>query len=202
MNDIIITKGNLFSDRGAKLNRMALEDMTRTLMGTTDENIVEATLTQLWQQKENRFSHEYTYEAKQEGNTLGLVTCYPVKLLNRLAWPTVKQLLQIRKWPLVLYAASHLQEIWNLLNLREGREDEFHIGTIATAPESRGMGVGTKLLLHAEDVARQDGFSKMSLTVKQKNVLAHKLYQRMGYETVGKIDKNPFFLYRMVKHLS
>ncbi len=202
MHDIIIAKGNLFSDRGSKLNRMALDDAIKSLIGTTDENIAEATLAQLWREKGNRFSHEYTYEAKQGDKTLGLITCYPVKLLNRLAWPTGKQLLQIRKWPLVLYMVSHLLETWNLLNLREGREDEFHIGTLATVPESRGMGVGTKLLLYAEDVARQNGFSKMSLTVKQKNVLAHKLYRRIGYETAERIDRNPFFLYRMVKHLS
>lgn len=202
MAKIEIVKGNPFSESGAKLNLMALDEMAESLIGTSDKNIAEETLSHLWKQKNNRFSHEYVYEAQQEDKTLGLVTCYSTDQLNKLAWPTVKQLIEVRKWPLVSYVLNHAGTIWNLLNLREGRAGEFHIGTIATLPESRGMGVGTKLLVHAENRAKQNGFNKMSLTVKQKNTLARKLYERMGYVVTEQVNKNPFFLYRMVKQLS
>lgn len=202
MENIEIVKGNPISESGSRLNLMAIDDMTESLIGTKDKDIVEQTLAHLWKQKNNRFSHEYVYEAKQEDKTLGIVTCYPTTLLNRLAWPTVKQLLKLRQWPLVFYVLGNVGTVWNLLNLQEGRGDEFHIGTLATLPESRGMGVGTKLLLQAEEVAKQKGFNKLSLTVKQKNEGARKLYERVGFKITEKIDKNPFFLYRMVKNLA
>ncbi len=202
MKSFEIVKGTFASESGARLNLMAIDDMAENLAGTKDKAVAEQTMTHLWRQKNNRFSHEFVYEAKQEGSTLGIVTCYPTTLLNRLAWPTVRQLLLLRQWPLVTYALGHLGIVWNLLNLREGREDEFHIGTLATLPESRGRGVGTKLLLQAEAAAKQSGFAKLSLTVKQKNEGARKLYERVGFQVTEKIDRAPFFLYRMVKNLS
>lgn len=202
MDNIEIIKGSPSSKSGARLNMLALDDMTETLVGTMDKNVAEQALAYLWKCRNNRFSYEYVYEAKQNNQTLGLVTCYPAKLMERLAWPTVKQLLEIRKWPLVSYVFKHFGAVWNLMNLREGREDEFHIGTIATLPENHGTGIGTKLLIHAENIAKQNNFEKISLTVKQKNTLAQKLYERMGYEITDKVDKKPFFLFRMVKQLS
>ncbi|MBU4438956.1 MAG: GNAT family N-acetyltransferase [Firmicutes bacterium] len=202
MKHIEIVKGSPISESGAKLNLLALDEMAESLMGTEDPAIAEQTLAHLWKQKNNRFSHEYVYEAKLEDKTLGIVTCYPTTLLNRLAWPTAKLLFKLRQWPLMFYVLKHAGRVWNLLNLQEGRQDEFHIGTIATLPESRGMGVGTKLLWQAEHAAQQSGFKKLSLTVKQKNVGAKKLYERFGFKVTEKIDKNPFFLYRMVKNLA
>lgn len=203
MNQAIsISKGNPNSMNGARLNRMALESMTTTLIGTTNETITEQVLKKLWEQRNNRFSHEYTYEAKQGEQTLGMITCYPVRLLNQLAIPTIMQIIKIRGISLIPYFATHVAEVWNLIHLNEGQEDEYHIGTIATDQNSRGLGIGTKLLLHADNMARKSGFHKISLTVKEHNVLARKLYERVGYKVVDKIDKKPFHLYRMVKNLS
>lgn len=202
MTKVEIVKGNQKSENGGRLNLMALEAMADPLVGTTDKRVAEHALAQLWQQKENRFSHEFAYEAKLEQKTLGLVTCYSVKKMDQLALTTTEKLLKIRRWPLIAYAAGHLRTIYNLLTLKEGREDEFHIGTLATLPESRGMGVGTQLIHHAEQMARQNGFKKISLTVKQHNTQARKLYERLGFVVTDQISKNPFFLYRMVKPLA
>lgn len=199
MKSVIIEKANSLSQIGAKLNIMALDEMTTTLVGSTDHAVVEETILQMWRQPNNRFSHEFAYEAKVEGATLGTVTCLPVSRMDKLAWPTVKKLLAIRKFSLVAYALRNFAAVWSIMDLREGRSDEFHIASIATAPESRGMGVGTKLLLHAEEEARKQQFSKVSLTVKQKNTGARKLYERLGYQVTEQIDKHPFYLYRMVK---
>lgn len=201
MSSFQVVKGTPGSANGAKLNLMALDDMAESLMGTTDKTIAERTLQKLWKQKNNRFSHEYVYEARQGEQTLGIITCYPKTLLDRLAWPTVKQLLKQRKWPLLSYVLGNVRTIWSLLNLKEAQEGEFHIGTIATLPECRGMGVGTQLILKAESAAKQHGFKKLSLTVKQKNIAAKKLYERLGFQVMERIDKAPFFLYRMVKVL-
>ncbi|MED3802233.1 N-acetyltransferase [Lysinibacillus xylanilyticus] len=201
MNQISIVKADHRSMVGAKLNIMALEYMAFPLAGSEEKNKVEGTFSTLWQQENNRFSHQYAYEAQMDGKTLGMVTCYPIPVLNRLPWPTFKQLLSLRKLGLVIYNILNIKMLYSMITMKEGEDDEFHIGTIALLPESRGLGVGTRLLEFAEEQACLQGFAKCSLTVKKENHLAIKLYQRIGYQITGEINKPKLSLYKMVKDL-
>ncbi|OXS74408.1 GNAT family N-acetyltransferase [Lysinibacillus sp. KCTC 33748] len=201
MNQISIVKADHRSMVSAKLNVMALEYMAFSLAGSEEENTIEGTFRTLWQQENNRFSHQYAYEAQMDGKTLGMITCYPIPVLNRLAWPTFKQLLSFRKLDLVAYNILNIKMFYSMITMKEGEDDEFHIGTIALLPESRGLGVGTKLLEFAEEQACLQGFAKCSLTVKKENHLAIKLYQRIGYQITGEINKPKLSLYRMVKNV-
>lgn len=199
--EVSIVKGNPLSSDGGRLNQIALDYMAYSLIGSEDVYVIEKTLGELWTHKENRFSHEYAYEAKLGGNTVGMVICYPVPVMNQLAWPTTRQLLNLRKWELVKYAVLHLREVISMLVLREGRDGEYHIGTLATLPESRGYGIGSKLIAHVEEQAKQQKYQWTSLTVKKENEKARKLYEKLGYQIVGSIDQKPYSLYRMVKKL-
>lgn len=201
MNQFTIVKADHQSMVGAKLNVMALEYMAFPLAGTEDKNKVEGTFRTLWRQENNRFSHQYAYEAQMDGKTLGMITCYPIPVLNRLPWPTFKQLLSLRKLGLVIYNILNIKIFYSMITMKEGEDDEFHIGTIALLPESRGLGVGTRLLEFAEEQACLQGFAKCSLTVKKENHLAIKLYQRIGYQITGEINKPKLSLYKMVKNL-
>lgn len=201
MNQFTIVKADHQSMVGAKLNVMALEYMAFPLAGTEDKNKVEGTFCTLWRQENNRFSHQYAYEAQMDGKTLGMITCYPIPVLNRLPWPTFKQLLSLRKLGLVIYNVLNIKMFYSMITMKEGEDDEFHIGTIALLPESRGLGVGTRLLEFAEEQACLQGFAKCSLTVKKENHLAIKLYQRIGYQITGEINKPKLSLYKMVKNL-
>ncbi|UPW81480.1 N-acetyltransferase [Lysinibacillus sp. Ag94] len=201
MNQFTIVKADHQSMVGAKLNVMALEYMAFPLAGTEDKNKVEGTFRTLWRQENNRFSHQYAYEAQMDGKTLGMITCYPIPVLNRLPWPTFKQLLSLRKLGLVIYNILNIKMFYSMITMKEGEDDEFHIGTIALLPESRGLGVGTRLLEFAEEQACLQGFAKCSLTVKKENHLAVKLYQRIGYQITGEINKPKLSLYKMVKNL-
>lgn len=91
--------------------------------------------------------------------------------------------------------------LYSMITLKEGEDDEFHIGTIALLPKSRGLGIGTRLLEFAEEQASLQGFAKCSLTVKKENQLAIKLYQRLGYQITSEINKLKLSLYRMVKNV-
>lgn len=201
MENIYIERADRTTLAGSRLNRMALGRMAYALAGTREENVVEQTLGKLWQGESNRFSHAYAHEAKLGGKTLGMVTCYPITLANRLAWPTFKKLLSARNWGLIGYHLLHPAEAFSLLTLKEGHEDEFHIGTLATMPESRGLGVGSLLINHAEQIARKQGYSKSSLTVVRDNHGALKLYEKLGYRVTGEINKPTLSLFRMVKSL-
>ncbi|TQR30880.1 N-acetyltransferase [Lysinibacillus sphaericus] len=201
MNQFTIVKADHRSMVGAKLNVMALEYMAFPLAGSEDKNKVEGTFSTLWRQENNRFSHQYAYEAQMDGQTLGMITCYPIPVLNRLPWPTFKQLFSFRKLGLVIYNILNIKMLYSMITMKEGEDDEFHIGTIALLPESRGLGVGTRLLEFAEEQACLQGFAKCSLTVKKENHLAIKLYQRIGYQITGEINKPKLSLYKMVKNL-
>ncbi|MNP41452.1 TDP-fucosamine acetyltransferase [compost metagenome] len=121
--------------------------------------------------------------------------------MNNLAWSTMRKLIKIRRWKLVGYSLLNLQEAWSIVSLNEGRENEYHIGTLATLPESRGYGIGSKLILYAEERAKSNNYDQCSLTVKQENFKAIKLYEKLGYKVKDSIEKKPYYLYRMVKAL-
>lgn len=202
MSHISIVKADPQSQLGASLNQMALDYMVNPLAGSNNKNIIDATFRKLWQSKNNRFSHQYAFEAQIDGQTLGMITCYPIKVLKQLAWPTFKQLFSYRKLQLFYYNIRNLKLLYSITTMKEGEDDEFHVGTIATLPESRGLGVGSQLLQFAEAQTSLQGFSKCSLTVKKENKLAIKLYQKIGYHITGEINKPAFSLYRMVKTIN
>lgn len=49
----------------------------------------------------------------------------------------------------------------------------------------RNQGIGTKLMLYAEELAREKGFQKIGLEVGLENTKAHALYMRLGYKDAG-----------------
>lgn len=61
---------------------------------------------------------------------------------------------------------------------------EVHLG-ISVAPQARGRGVGTALMLAAEDWARAHGADRMELGLDAANDGALRLYERLGYEVTG-----------------
>jgi len=201
MQNIEIVKALPTSEVGGKLNSMALDYMAYPLVGSREPSLVERTLKQLWMKGANRFSHEHAFEARLNEQTVGVITCYPTSVMSKLDWSTFLQLMQLRKWSLIRHSLLHMKDVWSMVNLQEGKTGEYHIGTLATLPESRGYGIGSKLIAFAEEQARKHRYDKCSLTVKKENTGALKLYERLGYVTEDSIDKPPFSLYRMVKKL-
>ena len=61
--------------------------------------------------------------------------------------------------------------------------DEFHIDVLAVVPSTQGMGIGTALMLRAEEKAESAGKRTMSLGVITENEGAIRLYERLGYKT-------------------
>ncbi|MEM8837725.1 MAG: GNAT family N-acetyltransferase [Pseudomonadota bacterium] len=57
----------------------------------------------------------------------------------------------------------------------------WYINALAVFPDGRNQGLGTRLLLAAEDRARANGFDEMSIQVYGENYGAVRLYLRNGY---------------------
>ena len=79
-----------------------------------------------------------------------------------------------------------LRMLLNLLLLNESaKPDEFIVSTISVSSDARGLGVGTRLMNAAEELARQRGKNFMSLGVIGKNEAARRLYERLGYRVTA-----------------
>ena len=68
--------------------------------------------------------------------------------------------------------------------------NEFgHIVTLNIAPNYRHKGIATKLMQEIESLLKQRGVSECHLEVREDNNPAIKLYQKLGYQTMGKLDR-------------
>lgn len=63
--------------------------------------------------------------------------------------------------------------------------DDAHVVTLAVAPEARGRGLGTRLMLRLVEEAREAGAAHLTLEVRVSNQPAQSLYRRFGFATVG-----------------
>jgi [ribosomal protein S18]-alanine N-acetyltransferase len=64
--------------------------------------------------------------------------------------------------------------------------DQAELGNIAVAPAQRGRGIGTRLLHTVVERARERGVRELFLEVRVGNAAAQRLYQRHGFEAVGR----------------
>jgi len=71
-----------------------------------------------------------------------------------------------------------------------GRNTSFgHILTVDVAPAYRRKGIAQKLLQEIETIFREKGIKECRLEVREDNVAALRLYQKLGYKKVGKLEK-------------
>jgi ribosomal-protein-alanine N-acetyltransferase len=63
-----------------------------------------------------------------------------------------------------------------------------HVITINVVPNLRRKGIGKRLLLEIETLLKQKGIEESRLEVREDNHTAIKLYQTMGYKTLGKLE--------------
>lgn len=64
--------------------------------------------------------------------------------------------------------------------------DDAHITTFSVHPEWRRRGVGQQLLMGVADLAREIGARRLTLEVRASNEAAQRLYERFGFEIVGR----------------
>jgi ribosomal protein S18 acetylase RimI-like enzyme len=59
-----------------------------------------------------------------------------------------------------------------------------HVAQLAVAPAHRGTGLGARLVQLACSRAREAGFTRVTLLVAESNLVARRLYDRLGFESV------------------
>ena len=78
------------------------------------------------------------------------------------------------------------------LLMKDGGECE--LGSLSVLPEYRHRGIGTSLLKHSMDTARQQHCSVLNLSIVEENTVLRKWYERNGAVHIGtqKFDFFPF----------
>lgn len=64
--------------------------------------------------------------------------------------------------------------------------DEGYITNIAVTKSARGKGIGKMLLQYLDSIAEDSSLSFISLEVRESNTAAISLYEKCGYESMGK----------------
>lgn len=64
--------------------------------------------------------------------------------------------------------------------------DEAHLLNITVAPACQGRGLGLVLLTHLMQRARQRGGQECFLEVRASNLSAYRLYERFGFNAIGR----------------
>lgn len=66
---------------------------------------------------------------------------------------------------------------------------EVYVNNIAVFYNYRGLGIGEKLLSHLIDVSKEENCDLVTLEVRESNISARKLYEKLNFKKVG-VRKN------------
>lgn len=68
-----------------------------------------------WKNRANRFSHDMSFVALEDNQVLGVITCNPLKQIDRAMTPTVLQIILMNKLKPFLSIISHPKSFIRLL---------------------------------------------------------------------------------------
>jgi ribosomal protein S18 acetylase RimI-like enzyme len=91
--------------------------------------------------------------------------------------------------------------------MAQTKEGDYYLASIATYPEFRGRGLGTRLMDAVEAETRAAGSRRIVLDVETDNRKAIELYERLSFGVESKspvlrIKHHCFEFYRMTKELT
>ncbi|MFN3996370.1 GNAT family N-acetyltransferase [Algoriphagus sp.] len=121
-----------------------------------------------------QYSYQNCYVIEDEGEILGALLAYDGAKLH-----------ELRK-PVLDYIHQHFDP--HLLVEDETQAGEFYIDSIGVLPNQQGKGIGARLIQY---VISEQIFKKgrtLGLLVDKTNPGAKRLYQKLGFESVG--EKN------------
>lgn len=71
---------------------------------------------------------------------------------------------------------------------KKRHENVAVIWALRVIPNMQGLGIGSRLVEAAEELAISEDCAEVELGVEKKNLKAKRLYQRLGYRVVGELD--------------
>lgn len=164
---------------------------------------VKAVLQDLFGYSSNLFSLEHVYFAEIEGKKAGMILGYDWRVKERENLRTGLLLFKKIGFSILGKLSSLMKFNATIGKLHDG---EYYISNIAIYPTYRGMGIGKRLMLEAENEAKIAGVKRIVLDVEKENIIAMNFYKELGYDTVNDISiplqkDKILHLYRMIKEI-
>ncbi len=76
---------------------------------------------------------------------------------------------------------------YNSLTWMETPENSLVVHRLSIAPDLQGMGIGKKLMGHAQNFALENGYKSIRLDAFAENPAALRLYESLGYMKIGTV---------------
>ncbi|GIN62546.1 N-acetyltransferase [Robertmurraya siralis] len=171
-----------------ELIHLAIGDIAEQLTGQTKVETIRKTLTNFFCEKNNRVSYQNVLIADIFNEIAGIIVTYSGADALQLDMPLLERL-------------RRKARNQNIFFDQEADVGDLYIDTLSVSPKFQGCGIGTELLLKAEESALQKGYDRISLNVAKDNPNAKKLYNRIGYQKDKEIQINGHTYDYMVKTL-
>jgi len=161
--------------RIAELVRIASEGVTDYLWSTLAPEYPGMALIEVgairYSDEESVFSYKNCVVAEHDGEVIGLLLSFPVEVESGASSGE----------PVDPVLEPYSMEV----------PGSFYICSLAVLPESRGLGIGRKMLDIARERARERGLDTLSLLVFEQNQGACRLYEREGFALVDRAQVVP-----------
>lgn len=165
----------------------AIGSIANTLAGTQDDAEALEVVGDFFCQEGNRLSYENTLVCEMDGKVVGFLLAYHGSRTEELDRPLVQRIADKTGDPQVQL-------------VKEARDDEYYLDSVAVADTHQGHGIGRQLLQAFEQKALSEDYHKLALIVEENNDKAHQLYSKMGYSADGFIDVSGHHFQRMIKY--
>jgi ribosomal protein S18 acetylase RimI-like enzyme len=191
------------AELAARLMYLSMGELAEYLFGGVRASVDEI-LAGLFRLKESRFSWCRADVAEWAGQPVGMTISFSGRETLRRNLVTGAGLLKICGLRDVIHLAVRALSIAAGI---ESKRDEYYLANMAVLPEYQGHGIGSSLLTHVEEKAREAGSQICSLIVDTENPNARRLYERFGYQIVftktylGSAEDAHAGYHRMVKEL-
>lgn len=123
-------------------------------------------------------SHRLLTVAVSDGNVVGTGTFYDGKDYQKMSGGAALNLLRF-------YGFKSLPRLRRAMDsmklMKPPKDDELYLANFGVDPQLRGSGIGSQMLQHKINEARQQGYRIVSLDVSTENPKAEALYHRLGF---------------------
>lgn len=170
----------------AQLAQIASDGFFSELFGKR----ADAALAAMFMQPKNDFSYRYASFLQVDDSPAGMLAAYTAAEArahsNRTAWLMMRR----AGWQSLRFLAVGilLRDLLDFLG-NHLESDDFYIAMVAIYPPYRGQGHSKTILRYAQNRALAHGCSRLALDVDERNTIAIRAYQRVGFVQIAQSKK-------------
>lgn len=147
--------------------------------GNGTEEEMRKRLIAMLKEKNNRFALDNIIVCRDNGNFVGILLSAEGKDIKPLTFKSDIKLLPLQSNLLEKVKYGLFNIITGYLFYKECNKDEYYLSNIAVKPEYRGKGHGALLMNIGDKIAKDKGYTKVSLNANNGKLV--KLYERFGF---------------------